>query len=121
MAPEERCMKMAYTNIKSSVEENRFSIKENKKSIHQNKQEIRDLKNKTVPLDVFEGTMARYEQMNFRLSIILIIITSWLIISNVVWMYMWNTYDNAATTVINKDGVSNFIGRDGTVENGGNG
>lgn len=104
---------MAYTVIRNSVEENKYGIKANQKDIQQNKEAIADLKSNSVPYVVFESSMARLDRMNHRLIRVLIVVIILLFVSNAVWIYAWNTWDNDATTVINKD--SNFIGHDGTI------
>ena len=106
---------MAYTNIKSSVEENKSGIKENKKDIQDNKHEINKLKQNSVPYIAHESGMDRLDRINYRLTIVLVLVVALLFISNALWLYAWNTWDNDATTVINKDGVSNYIGGDGTI------
>lgn len=114
---------MAYSTMKSGIEQNkentlknRAYCKANEKNIRENKTAIEDLKRNSVPYVAFESAIARYDRLNRRLIIALILVVSLLFISNVAWIYAWNTWDNDATTVINKDGVSNYIGGDGIID-----
>jgi hypothetical protein len=116
--------KMAYNAIKNGVEINKENTiknaahcKANEKGINENKSAIEELKRNSVPFVAFESAMARYDQVNFRLVIALIITLFFLVLSNVAWLFAWNTWDNDATKVINTDGVSNFINGDGVIDN----
>ena len=94
--------------------QNREGIVQNEKNIRDNKQAIDDLKRNTVPYLVFESSQARLDKIIHRLIIALILALAILFISNAVWIYAWN-HSSDDTTIINKDGVSNFIGRDGKI------
>lgn len=77
----------------------------------------------------FESTVARFERQNKRLVIILMITILLLFASNALWIYEWNQYDytDAVTTtstedidVDEKDGIANYIGNNGDINNGTN-
>ena len=116
---------MAISTMKTGIEQNRENtIKNaahctaNEKNINENKAAIEDLKRNSVPYIAFESAMARTDRVIHRLIVAMILVVLLLVITNVAWLYAWNTYDNDATTVINKDGVSNYIGGDGVIDNG---
>ena len=102
-------------SIKSSVEENKNGIKENRKDIDSNKYNIEELKSELRWRH--ESSQAALERIIHKLIIILILSLAFLVITNVAWIYAWNTFDNAASTVINNDG--NYVGGDGVIENDG--
>lgn len=101
-------------SIKTTVDENKHSIKENRKDIENNKSNIDELKSELRWKH--ESSQAVLERIIHRLIAVIIVLVALLFISNAVWIYAWNTWDNDATTVINKD--SNFIGGDGVIDNG---
>lgn len=103
---------MVYTT-KSAVQENKTKIHENRKDIASNKSAIDDLKAETRFM--FESSQARLERIIHRMIAVVIVLIVLLFVSNAVWIYAWNTWDNDATTVINKDG--NFIGGNGEIKN----
>ena len=75
-----------------------------------------------IPFIVHESALTRMERVIKRLIIVLIIVISMLFISNAVWLYAWLQYDyNTETETVNvdgKDGVANYIGNDGDINNG---
>lgn len=75
-----------------------------------------------VPYIVFEGTQARSERTIKRLIIALIIVTSMMFASNVLWLYSWFQYDYESSeeivTVDGHKGNANYIGNDGVITNG---
>ena len=74
-----------------------------------------------LPYIAHESSVARFERMNKRLSIILAIVIALFFLSNCAWLYAWMQYDytsNATVTVDGKDGVANYIGNDGEITNG---
>lgn len=103
-------------SIKTSVEQNKYGIKENRKDIDHNKTNIDELKSELRWKH--ESSQAVLERIIHRLIALVVVLVALLFISNAVWIYAWNTWDNPATTVINKDGVSNYIGGDGVIDNG---
>lgn len=77
----------------------------------------------------FESTVARFERQNRRLVVILIITILLLFASNALWLYEWNQYDYSDTTTSTstdnididaKDGIANYIGNNGDIDNGTN-
>ena len=103
-------------SIKTSVEENKHGIKENRKDIDHNKSNIDELKSELRWKH--ESSQAVLERIIHRLIAIIVVLVALLFISNAIWIYAWNNFDNKASTVINKDGVSNYIGGDGVIESG---
>lgn len=74
-----------------------------------------------VPYIVHEGAMARNERLVKRLIICLAISIIMIVVTNVVWIYAWTMYDYSSdqVTVDSKDGGNaNFIGENGTINNG---
>ena len=74
-----------------------------------------------VPYIVFEGEMARHERTIKRLVTLLILTIALLFISNVAWLWFFNQFDVSGETVSvdSRDaGIANYIGEDGTINNG---
>ena len=77
-----------------------------------------------VPYVVYESAQNRMEQINKRLLIALIITVILVFISNLAWLYAWCQYDYSSeetsneVTVDGKDGIANYIGNDGDINNG---
>lgn len=65
-----------------------------------------------VPYIVYEGAMARAERHLRRVVIALIIAIVMIVVSNVAWMIMWNSYEYVSqTTSYEQDGEGlNIIG-----------
>lgn len=78
--------------------------------------------NRDVPYIVYEGSMARTERHIKRLVIALIVAIIMICISNLAWLYLWNSYeyvgDSQAVTVDSDGGNANYIGNDGDISNG---
>lgn len=76
----------------------------------------------TVPYIVHESAMARSERHIRRLVIALIVAIVMMVISNLAWLYMWNSYeyvgDSSQVTVDSNTGDANYIGDDGDIING---
>lgn len=68
--------------------------------------------------------MARNERAVKRLVIALIVAIALIFASNAIWLYAWMQYDYSSdmtTSEINvdgKDGIANYIGNDGDINNG---
>jgi len=79
-----------------------------------------DAKIKDVPYLVHEGAMVRLERMNRRLWISTIILVALLFISNGLWIYYQSQFESVSTTITqdNLDGINNYIGNDGDINNG---
>lgn len=77
-----------------------------------------------VPYIVHESAMARQERHIRRLLIALIVAIALIFASNAAWLYAWCQYDYSSdmtTSEINvdgKDGIANYIGNDGDINNG---
>lgn len=78
--------------------------------------------NRDVPYIVYEGSMARTERHIKRLVIALIVAVVMICVSNLAWLYLWNSYeyvgDSQAVTVDSDGGNANYIGNDGDISNG---
>lgn len=94
------------------VEANRHGINENRKDIAYNKTAIEELK--TEVKWVIESAQARLERIIHRLIAVIILLIVLLVTTTAIWIYAWNTWDNDATTVYNKD--ANYIGGDGVID-----
>lgn len=83
-----------------------------------------DGKGQSVPFVVHESAQARNERTVKRLVIALIIAIALIFASNAIWLYAWMQYDYSsgmATSEVNvdgKDGIANYIGNDGDINNG---
>ena len=66
----------------------------------------------TVPYIVFEGSMARSERHIKRLVIALIIAVVMIAVTNIAWLYLWNSYEYVGdSTSYSQDGEGvNIIG-----------
>lgn len=77
-----------------------------------------------VPYIVFESAMAREERHCKRLTIALIIAVIATLLSNLVWLYVWNSYEYVGDTTSEvlvdsgNGGNANYIGNDGDITNG---
>lgn len=74
-----------------------------------------------VPYIVFEGEMARHERTIKRLVSLLILTIALLFISNVAWLYFFNSFDIISDEITvdgTQAGNANFIGQDGVINNG---
>ena len=78
--------------------------------------------NMTVPYIVHESAMARNERHIRRLVIALIVSIVMLVLSNLAWLYIWNSYeyvgDSSQVTVDSNTGNADYIGDDGDIING---
>ena len=76
----------------------------------------------SIPYVVYEGEQARHERTIKRLIIILAMTVVLLFASNAIWVYMWNQFEyidsQEEVTVDATDGIANYIGNDGTINNG---
>lgn len=75
-----------------------------------------------VPYIVYESAQTRLERVNKSLIIALIVSIALGFVSNMAWLYAWNQYDysgeDTQIDVDAKDGVANYIGNDGDINNG---
>lgn len=76
----------------------------------------------TVPYIVHESAMARSERHIKRLVIALIVSIVMLVLSNLAWLYMWNSYEYVGDSSVSVEGEgnANYIGNDGDISNGTN-
>ena len=75
----------------------------------------------TVPYIVHESAMARNERHIKRLVIALIVAVVMIVLSNLAWLYLWNSYEyvgDSETVSVEGDGTANYIGNDGDITNG---
>jgi cell division septal protein FtsQ len=77
------------------------------------------MENKDVPYIVYEGAMARAERHIKRLVIALIFAILMICVSNIAWLYVWNSYEYVGDSSVNVEGENaNYIGNDGDISNG---
>ena len=81
------------------------------------------MEDRNVPYIVYESAQARSERRDKRLILALIIVTTMMFISNIVWLWAWMQYDytseESVVTLDSQDGGNaNYIGRDGDISNG---
>lgn len=75
----------------------------------------------TVPYIVYESSMARAERQHKRLWIALIVAVVMIVITNIAWLYIWNSYEYVGDTSeisVEGEGNANYIGNDGDITNG---
>lgn len=73
-----------------------------------------------IPYVAYEATMSRFERINKRLWIAVILLIILLVGSNIVWLVYESQFECFETTVTqeNTDGYNNYIGNDGDIING---
>ena len=73
-----------------------------------------------IPYISFEAEMARHERTIKRLLTALVAAIILLFASNVAWLWFFNQFDYAVETVTQEldSGNANYIGADGTINNG---
>lgn len=73
-----------------------------------------------VPYIVYESEAARHERTIKRLLIALVVAIALIFISNIAWLYFFNQFDYATESVTQEldSGNANYIGADGTINNG---
>lgn len=76
---------------------------------------------KQIPYIAYESEMARHERTIKRLLIALIVAIVMLFASNVAWLFFFNQFDYASSSVSQgtEAGDNSYIGEDGTINNGG--
>ena len=74
----------------------------------------------TVPYIVYESAMARAERHIKRLVIALVVAIVMIAVTNVAWLYVWNSYEyvGESTVTVEGEGTANYIGNDGDITNG---
>lgn len=75
-----------------------------------------------VPYIVYEGEQARNERTIKRLIVAVIVAVALCFLSNALWLYAWMQFDYLENTqevqLDAKDGIANYIGNDGDINNG---
>ena len=73
-----------------------------------------------IPYIAFEAEMARHERTIKRLLTALVAAIILLFARNVAWLWFFNQFDYAVETVTQEldSGNANYIGADGTINNG---
>ena len=73
-----------------------------------------------VPYIVYESSMARAERKQKRLWIALIVSVVMIVLSNIAWLYVWNSYEYVGESQVSVEGegTANYIGNDGDITNG---
>lgn len=73
-----------------------------------------------VPYIVYESSMARAERQQKRLWIALIVSVVMIVLSNIAWLYVWNSYEYVGESQVSVEGegTANYIGNDGDITNG---
>lgn len=76
----------------------------------------------TIPFIVYEASQSRHERTVKRLIVALIIAVILLFAANAAWLYAWTQYDYSGEeiSVDAEDGVANYIGERGVINNGEN-
>lgn len=78
-----------------------------------------DDKTVTVPYIVYESAMARNERHIKRLLLALLITIVLLVVTNLAWMGMWNSYDysdvDESVSLKSGSGIANYIGESGDI------
>jgi hypothetical protein len=63
--------------------------------------------------------IAELKALTKRLFALLVIVTVFAFVSNFVWIYAWfQPTDERSVTVDGKDGIANYIGKEGDITNG---
>ena len=75
--------------------------------------------NNTVPYIVYESSQTRAERRDRRFILALIIVTTMLFVSNILWLWVWSSCDIYREEILvdTHDGVTNFIGSNGDISN----
>ena len=78
-----------------------------------------------IPMIVYEVAQVKHERTLKRLIIALVIAVVLMFASNALWLYAWTQYDYSGTdydliNIDGKDGIANYIGNSGVINNGEN-
>lgn len=74
-----------------------------------------------IPYIAYEATMSRFERINRRLWIAVILLIILLVGSNISWLIyesQFERYEETTITQENTDGYNNYIGNNGDINNG---
>lgn len=74
----------------------------------------------TIPYIAYESMLAKEDTQQRRMVYIIIFLIALLVVTNVIWLVAWNQYDyvETSTEVDGGNGVANYIGNDGDINNG---
>lgn len=78
-------------------------------------------KQANIPFIAYEAAMSRFERINKRLWIAVILLIVLLVCSNISWLIyeaQFERYEETTVTQENTDGYNNYIGNDGDIING---
>ena len=79
------------------------------------------MEDKSVPYIVYESEAARHERTVKRLITIILISISFLVITNLAWLLVFNSYDFSSTTteIVTDEGNTNMLeaGMNGEINN----
>ena len=74
---------------------------------------------KTIPYIAYELEQAKHERTIKRLITALIVAIALMFATNLAWLLMMSGYDFSSESVdIDADGMANYVGRDGQIDNG---
>lgn len=81
----------------------------------------------SIPYFAYEGSMSRCERIIKKLTLALVITILLVFASNAIWLYAWmqcDYTDTESTETVDVDGsgdgIANYIGNDGDINNGEN-
>ena len=77
-------------------------------------------KQTNIPYIAYESALSRFDRINKRLWIAVILLIVLLVGSNIAWLIYESQFQYFETTVTqeNTDGYNNYIGNDGDITNG---
>lgn len=74
---------------------------------------------KNIPYIAYEATMSRFERINKRLWITVILLIALLVGSNIIWIIYENSFEEVVVTQETElGGDNNYIGNNGDIING---
>lgn len=80
------------------------------------------MEEKTIPYLTYELEQAKHERTIKRLVTALIVAIVLMFATNLAWLYMFSGYEfvdeQSDVDLVNTDGVTNYIGRDGIIGDG---
>ena len=81
---------------------------------------MKETENTSVPFIVYESAMDRAERRDRRNVVVTVILIVLLVLSNIAWIIAWNQYDyiDDYVAVDAGNGIANYIGNDGDINNG---
>lgn len=70
-----------------------------------------------IPYIAYEAAMSRFDRINKRLWIAVILLIVLLVGSNIIWIVYENSFEDVVVTQENADGYNNYIGNNGDITN----